>query len=1640
MVMTMRNIKGKPKGSNVKTFVLGITAFLLLILLAQPVAANVGVAFQQCSNNNHQALGTCDWINSILQDHNSVYFEGMSTPQRVVLTDIAPVTGNTHSLGFHMEASKGADTHAYDYPTSWHQAQLAANAIQPTPALMVNFRNCGDLKGADLATCTAIEGGADSISPSFPDDIGDIPTETDADPDDSANSIAAYEGKFGDRTLTIYGDQPIDSASVTFLGYTGTDPTGNYLITWHSSSTKIVIEFAGHLAMGADFLTSPLGTGDIGYGVGEGSSDINGGPYHIPLDLLDGSVSLGNQDNQIQGASILMPPPQLRLIKIVDNTNGGTKQPADWTLSATGTTGSFSDSGAPVGFHMVNGGVQYTLSESPNPGAGYSTNGTWSCDNGTFVTPNKITLQDGFQATCRITNVANPTPVVHTQVHNTVHADITNTAVPLGSVVHDNASLTGGNSPTGTITYGFFVNGDCSGSPTSTQTVALGTESSATSALAAGSYGYLASYSGDAHNNAATGVCEPFTVSKAQLTVVTTIKNAANDQPVTGPVPLGTSVYDNATVTGAVPGFAIGTVSYTFRTDDGACATDGVAAGTGGKSTVEGPLGAGAYSFDATVAGNANYLGDTSDCEPLTVEKAQLTIVTTIKNAANDQPVTGPVPLGTSVYDNATVTGMVAGFDIGTVSYTWRTDDGACATDGVAAGTGGKSTVEGPLGAGAYSFDAAVAGDDNYLGDTSDCEPLTVNKAQLTIVTTIKNAANDQPVTGPVPLGTSVYDNATVTGMVAGFDIGTVSYTWRTDDGACATDGVSAGTGGKSTVEGPLGAGAYSFDAAVAGDDNYLGDTSDCEPLTVNKAQLTIVTTIKNAANDQPVTGPVPLGTSVYDNATVTGMVAGFDIGTVSYTWRTDDGACATDGVSAGTGGKSTVEGPLGAGAYSFDAAVAGDDNYLGDTSDCEPLTVNKAQLTIVTTIKNAANDQPVTGPVPLGTSVYDNATVTGMVAGFDIGTVSYTWRTDDGACATDGVSAGTGGKSTVEGPLGAGAYSFDAAVAGDDNYLGDTSDCEPLTVNKAQLTIVTTIKNAANDQPVTGPVPLGTSVYDNATVTGMVAGFDIGTVSYTWRTDDGACATDGVSAGTGGKSTVEGPLGAGAYSFDAAVAGDDNYLGDTSDCEPLTVNKAQLTIVTTIKNAANDQPVTGPVPLGTSVYDNATVTGMVAGFDIGTVSYTWRTDDGACATDGVSAGTGGKSTVEGPLGAGAYSFDAAVAGDDNYLGDTSDCEPLTVEKAQLTIVTTIKNAANDQPVTGPVPLGTSVYDNATVTGMVAGFDIGTVSYTFRTDDGACATDGVSAGTGGKSTVEGPLGAGAYSFDATVAGDDNYLGDTSDCEPLTVEKANLGFTTAILDSSNVDVTGQTVPAGTVVHDTSALTGQVGTFIPSGTVDYVFNGGLPEQVTVSVTGTVPDSSATGALSAGDYTYTATYSGDDNYFGLAATNIETVTVFTPPTGCTGTIGYWAGHPCAMVLPQTLGLPLGSKSNVVDTTTEAVSIERKIDPASDGTTCNQPSNGIVMMDAQLLAVKLAQAQTGATSTNATFLAALVNADAFRATHDCNDWSSLTTFQKQQVNAWESIFDMFNNGLLGPGHCATTKCPAVSANKITIQLGGGL
>lgn len=98
---------------------------------------------------------------------------------------------------------------------------------------------------------------------------------------------------FGDRTIDIYGDAAITSATVTFDGYSdiNQDSYANYSLTWTSTSTKVVILTAGHLAQ------SCTSAWCCGYGFGCGAGNITGA-CHFKLSNLDNN-SLGNQDNQL---------------------------------------------------------------------------------------------------------------------------------------------------------------------------------------------------------------------------------------------------------------------------------------------------------------------------------------------------------------------------------------------------------------------------------------------------------------------------------------------------------------------------------------------------------------------------------------------------------------------------------------------------------------------------------------------------------------------------------------------------------------------------------------------------------------------------------------------------------------------------------------------------------------------------------------------------------------------------------------------------------------------------------------------------------------------------------------------------------------------------------------------------------------------------------------------------------------------------------------------------------------------------------------------------------------------------------------------------------------------------------------------
>jgi len=108
-----------------------------------------------------------------------------------------------------------------------------------------------------------------------------------------------------------------------------------------------------------------------------------------------------------------------------------------------------------------------------------------------------------------------------TVIHDASHAPVLN--VPLGTTAHDEATVTGDGvtAPTGTVDFAFYSTINCSDTPVASGTgialVTVGTDgvahpSTSQGPLTVGSYGFKATYSGDANYSGSVGSCEPLTV------------------------------------------------------------------------------------------------------------------------------------------------------------------------------------------------------------------------------------------------------------------------------------------------------------------------------------------------------------------------------------------------------------------------------------------------------------------------------------------------------------------------------------------------------------------------------------------------------------------------------------------------------------------------------------------------------------------------------------------------------------------------------------------------------------------------------------------------------------------------------------------------------------------------------------------------------------------------------------------------------------------------------------------------------------------------------------------------------------------------------------------------------------------------
>ncbi|MER6334871.1 Ig-like domain repeat protein, partial [Streptomyces sp. NPDC001034] len=1298
--------------------------------------------------------------------------------------------------------------------------------------------------GTATLTTSALGVGSHSLTAVY---SGDTEFSGSASPVDvqTVTQAATTTGLTSAPDPSVFGEAKTLTATVTAVPPGSGTPTGT--VDFFDGATLLG---TGTLVGGtATFTTSALGVGSHSLtAVYSGDTDFTGSTSPVDVQTVTQAAtttgltsapdpSVFGEAKTLTATVTAVPPGSGTPTGTVDFFDGA-------TLLGTGTlvggTATLTTSALAVGSHSLtavySGDTDFTGSTSP------------------------VDVQTVTQAATTTGLTSAPDPSVFGEA-KTLTATVT--AVPPGA-----------GTPTGTVD--FFDGATLLG----TGTLAGGTATFTTSALAVGSHSLTAVYSGDAEFTGSTSPADVQTVTQAATTTGLT---SAPDPSVFGEAKTLT-----ATVTVVPPG--AGTPTGTVDFFDGATLL-GTGTLVGGTATLTtSALGVGSHSLTAVYSGDTDFSGSTSPADVQTVTQAATT--TTLTSAPD------PSVFGEAKTLTATVVAVPpgAGIPTGTVDFF----DGATLI-GTGTLVGGTATfTTSALGVGSHSLTAVYSGDPDFTGSVSPVDVQTVTQAATT--TTLTSAPD------PSAFGEAKTLTATVTAVPPGS--GTPTGTVDFFDGATLL-GTAPLSGGTATLTtSALAVGSHPLTAVYSGDADFTGSTSPVDIQTVTQAAS--ATTLTSAPD------PSVFGQAKTLTATVTAVPPGS--GTPTGTVDFFDGATLL-GTGTLVGGTATLTtSSLAVGSHSLTAVYSGDADFTGSTSPVDTQTVTQAAS--ATTLTSAPD------PSVFGQAKTLTATVTAVPpgAGTPTGTVDFF----DGATflGTGTLAGGTATLTTTA--LSVGPHALTAVYSGDTEFTGSTSPVDSQSVVKgSSSTVVSVAPNpsvfgqaktltatVSAVAPAAGtptgtvtfyiggipqaPVPLvggvatlttstlpvgvrsvraayngdanfngsmspivnavvtkaatstaltsapDPSVFGEAkTLTATVSvvapggGTPTGTVSFF----DGATLL-GTGTLSGGVATLSvSSLAVGGHALTAVYGGSGSYLTSTSPVDNQTVTQAASATALT---SAPDPSVFGQAKTLT-----ATVTAVApgAGVPTGTVSFF----DGATLL-GTGTLSGGVATLTtSALAVGAHALTAVYGGDTEFTGSTSPVDNQTVTQAASATALT---SAPDPSVFGQAKTLT-----ATVTAVApgAGVPTGTVSFF----DGATLL-GTGTLSGGVATLTtSALAVGAHALTAVYGGDTEFTGSTSPVDSQSVVKGSSS--TAVSTAPEPSVFGQ---AKTLTATVSAVAPASGT--PTGTVTF-FIGGIP-QAPVPLVGGVA-TLTTSTLPVGVRSVRAAYNGDANFNSSTSPTVNT-----------------------------------------------------------------------------------------------------------------------------------------------------------------------
>ena len=998
--------------------------------------------------------------------------------------------------------------------------------------------------------------------------------------------------------------------------------------------------------------------------------------------------------------------------------------------------------------------------------------------------------------------------------------------------------------PTGTMT---FLDGT-----TTLGTATLDGSGVATfniSSLSVGTHKLTASYGGDASSLANVSLQLSQIVSKSSTTTSAVSSNLN--------ATFSTSVTFTATVVSQTAGTPTGTITFKdSSTTIGTATLNG--SGVATFSTTA--LAVGSHSIGASYGGDTNNASSTSSLLAQTIVQINTSVALT--SDAN------PSAAGANVHLTATITAALNPSTdplTGSVVFT----DGT-ATLGTSNVAGGIATLDvAALAIGQHSIVATYSGAIDYAASSST--PLS-QKVQLSPTTGTLTASANPAIAGkPLTLTATVASNGAMpTGPIT-FKDGTANIGL----GTLNAQGIATFTTSSLT------AGTHAITAVYAGDTNSQPVTSS---LTLVLNQATTAVVLNSSASPATVGLPVTLrATATGNGATPSGSITFYDGATAIGSSQLDSNGLA-----------SLVISSLTVGSHSLTAVYSGDTNDTASTSAVFPQIVDKTTTTTVltststtvsqgTSVQFAAQVSSNAG-IPGGTvQFFDGSTLLGTAtvnaAGVAVYNVSsllvgqhnivavYSGDANNGASTSTSVTqiiqpitivgltsdhnpsstgasltftAGVSGANTIPtgtvtfkdgssiigvsslngagvatlttSALSAGTHLITAAYAGDGNNTASVSTVYTQTVQQATTQTVLTLNSTTANYGAS--VPMSASVTGTGgTPTGEVNFLDGATVLGTSHLNAAGTASFSIST-----------LSLGQHTLTAVYNGDANDATSTSAPQILTIQKDTVSITI----ASNSNPSLG----GLAVSFTATLQAS-AGVPIGTV--TWNDGAVSLGTTPVS-GNGSSSYTTATLTPGQHTITATYSGDSTNGSATST--PLIETIQQATSATVLFSSNN------PGLAGSAVTWSVTVTGT-GSQPGGTVTIS----DGAAPIGAITLDANGLgSLTNSSLSAGSHTLVAVYGGDAYHSGSQS--QPITqiilrsTSSSLISSKNPALSSDSITFTATIVAAGNI-----PVTGSV-----------VFRDGATVLGNSPVNGAGAATYTTSALTTGDHSITASYSGD------------------------------------------------------------------------------------------------------------------------------------------------------------------------------------